>query len=124
LLIPQSATVLAKYTGPYEAAAITMNSFGKGKAVYIGADLDTTNLNRVLRTLLGMSGSKSEFAAPKGVEITRRRAGQHEWVFVLNHAPESQKLSLPGKFKSVLGQEHLDSTLALKAYEVVVLQRV
>jgi beta-galactosidase len=124
LLIPQSATVLAKYTGPYEAAAITMNSFGKGKAVYIGADLDTTSLNRVLRTLLGISGSKSEFAAPKGVEITRRRAGQREWIFVLNHAPESQKLSLPGKFKSVLGQEHLDGTLALKEYEVVVLQKV
>src|SRR5437764_5190803 len=31
LLVPQSATVLAKYTGPYEGAAITVNPFGKGK---------------------------------------------------------------------------------------------
>ena len=34
-------------------AAITMNNFGKGKAVYIGPDLDGTSLARVLQTLSG-----------------------------------------------------------------------
>jgi len=53
LLKPESAAVLANYTGAYEGdAAITMNAFGKGKAVYVGADLDATSLARVLRTLL------------------------------------------------------------------------
>jgi len=68
LLVPESATVLAKYVGAYEGAAITMNAFGKGKAVYIGADLDGTSLSRVIRTLLEMAGSKSEFTSPPAVE--------------------------------------------------------
>ena len=39
-------------------AAITMNNFGKGKAVYIGPDLDGTSLARVLQTLSGTAGVK------------------------------------------------------------------
>lgn len=123
LLIPQSATVLAKYVGAYEGAAITMNTFGKGKGVYLGADLDSTSLSRVIRTLLELGGSKPEFTTPKAVEITRRRAGQKEWLFVLNHASEAQKFTLPGRFTSVLGKESLSGALELKPYEVVVLQR-
>jgi len=39
LLQPSSASVLATYTEPYAGEpAITINSFGKGKAIYLGAD--------------------------------------------------------------------------------------
>jgi beta-galactosidase len=123
LLVPQSATVLAKYTRPYEGAAITVNTFGKGKAVYIGADLDSPTLSRVIRSLLEMAGSKSEFSTPKSVEITRRRAGGREWVFALNHSNEGQKVTLPGTFTSVLAKKSVGRELQLKPYEVVVLQR-
>ena len=124
LLTPQTATVLAKYTGAYGGeAAITINNFGKGKAVYIGADLDSESLARVLRTFLTMSESKSEFGAPSGVEVTRRRAGQQEWLFILNHVNESKKVTLPGRFKAVLGGEVFDRSLELKPYEVTILMR-
>jgi beta-galactosidase len=123
LLVPDTATTLAKYTGPYEGAAITINNFGKGKAVYVGADLDPETLSRVLRILLAISGSKSDFVAPTGVELTRRRAGQKEWFFLLNHATQPQTVTLPGKFKSVLSGESFDRDLHLKPYEVAILQR-
>lgn len=123
LLVPQTAVVLARYTGEYEGAAITLNSFGKGKAVYIGADLDPASMARVLRRLLGMSGSKSDFDVPNGIEVTRRRTGAKEWIFVLNHAAESQRLRLPGKFKAVLTGGSLEGTAEVKPYEVLILQR-
>ena len=124
LLTPQTAKVLATYTGAYEGdAAITVNAFGKGKAVYIGADLDVLSLARVLRTLLAMSGSRSAIEAPRGVEVTRRRAAGKEWVFLLNHTAHEQKVVIPGKYSVVVGSGPADGTVALKGFDVVVLQR-
>ena len=121
-LKPDTAEVVAKYTGAYEGeAAITINSFGKGKAVYVGADLDVMTLARVLRTVLAMSGSRSTIEAPRGVEVTRRRAGQKEWVFVLNHSKETQSVKLPGKFSDVLSGDAFDRSMEMKSYEVRVL---
>jgi len=123
LLKPESATALAMYTGAYESdAAITMNMFGKGKAVYVGADLDPVSLARVLRTVLAISGSNSAIQAPRGVEVTRRRAGDKEWVFVLNHTPEEQEVSLAGKFSAVVGNGPNNGRLPLRAYDLAVLQ--
>jgi len=68
LLQPESATVMATYAGLYEGdAAITMNAFGQGKAVYVGADLEPVSLARVLRTVLAMSGSTA------AIETGRRK---------------------------------------------------
>ncbi|HVO57773.1 MAG TPA: beta-galactosidase [Dongiaceae bacterium] len=124
LLTPHTAKVLANYTGAYgEEAAITVNSFGKGKAVYIGADLDVMSLARVLRTLLAISGSKSDIEAPRGVEVTRRKAGSVEWTYILNHSSETQRIPLPGRFKSALNGEAHNAELQLQPYGVAVLQR-
>src|SRR6266567_751130 len=51
VLVPSTAEVLGTYTAGQNAgrAAVTMNSFGKGKAVYIGADLTGASLSRVLQ---------------------------------------------------------------------------
>jgi beta-galactosidase len=124
LLKPESATALATYTGAYEGdAAITMHAFGKGKAIYIGADLDVPSLARVLRTLVAMSGSNSAMPAPRGVEVTRRRTGEKEWVFVLNHTPEEQKISVSAELKAVVGSQPSGEALTLRGYDLVVLQR-
>jgi beta-galactosidase len=123
LLEPGSASVLATYTGPYaEQAAITINSFGKGKAVYVGADLDPESLARVLRTLVETAGIKSTFHVPRGVEITTRKAGDRQWIFLLNHSAKSQEASFHGRFTDLLtGTTHAEKA-ALRPYDVLVLQ--
>jgi len=124
LLQPESATVMATYAGLYEGdAAITMNAFGQGKAVYVGADLEPVSLARVLRTVLAMSGSTAAIETPRGVEVTRRRGGEKEWLFVLNHTPQEQKVHLAGKFSAVVGNGPTNQTLTLPAYDLAVLQR-
>ncbi len=118
-----SATVLATYTSPYAGdAAITMNSFGKGKAVYIGADLDPMSLGRVLATLVATAGSKSTFEIPRGVELTTRKSGSAQWIYVLNHTGAAQTITLPGRFKNVLSGGTLESKASIDPYGVLVLQ--
>ncbi|HET9802537.1 MAG TPA: beta-galactosidase [Candidatus Acidoferrum sp.] len=119
-----SAEVLATYTGAYAGdAAITMNSFGKGKAVYIGADLDPMSLGRVLVTLLAANGVKSEFGVPRGVELTQRKTGNQEWTFLLNHTAAVQEVKLPGKFKDAVSGAAHEDVLHLEPYDARVLTR-
>jgi beta-galactosidase len=123
LLQPESASVLATYTGPYAGeAAITVNSFGKGKAIYLGADLDPASLARILGTLLVTAGIESSFGVPRGVEITVRTSGDRRWIFLLNHTQESQEVSLPGRFADLLtGTVHAEKA-SLRPYDVLVLK--
>jgi beta-galactosidase len=118
-----SATVLATYTAPFAGdAAITMNTFGKGKAVYIGADLDPMNLGRVLATLVALSGSKSLFEIPRGVELTTRKSGSTQWTYVLNHTGSAQSITVPGRFKNLLSGGTIESKTSIDPYGVLVLQ--
>jgi beta-galactosidase len=123
ILRPASATVLATYTGAYAGEpAITMNSFGKGKAVYLGPDLDAASLARVLGTLLEANGIKATFGVPRGVEMTVRKSADKQWVFLLNHTAASQRVTLAGRFKDLLTGATYSETMNLGAYDVLVLQ--
>jgi beta-galactosidase len=118
-----SASVLATYTGPYSGdPAITSNKFGKGQAVYVGADLDAASLARVLGLLLKTAGIKASFGLPRGVEMTTRKAGNRQWIFLLNHTSDSQEVSLPGQFNDLLTGATQSRSTSLKPYDVLVLQ--
>jgi beta-galactosidase len=124
VLSPTTATTLATYfDGRYPGdSAITINAFGKGKAVYLGADLDPLSLTRVIGALLGIVSVKALFDVPQGVELTHRKAGSRQWIFVLNHTPASQRIALPGPFQDLLrGGTHNGAT-DLAPYDVLVLR--
>ena len=126
VLQPSSAAILATYTvGAYAGEpAITMNSFGKGKAVYLGADLDAASLGRVIALLLESGGIKSPFDVPRGVELCMRKSGAKQWFFLLNHTGASQGVALPGQFKDLLTGATHTGKIGLDGYEVRVLQAV
>jgi beta-galactosidase len=124
ILQPTGAEVLASYTKGSHAgeAAITMNTLGTGKAVYIGADLDMVSLARVLQTLSGMAGVKPPLEVPAGVELTVRKAGDKQWIFVLNHTSTSLSVSIPRTFTDVLTGETHTGKIDVSAFGVRVLQ--
>ncbi len=124
VLQPSSATVLATYTsGRYSGdPAITSNSFGKGKAVYVGADLEPASLARVLAVLLGTAGAKLPSDVPRGVERTVRQSGDKRWVFFLNHTPAPQTVTLAAQHKDLLTGATRNGKVTLAPYDVMVLQ--
>jgi beta-galactosidase len=124
ILQPSKAEVLGTYTsGSYAGRpAVTMNNFGKGKAIYIGADLTAPSLSRVLEKLATSTGVKPPLDVPPGVELTVRKAGAKQWIFLLNHTPEVQKIDVPSPFKDLVTGETLTQTARLDAYAVRVLR--
>lgn len=124
ILNPSGAEVLATYTAGEHAgrAAITRNSFGKGKAIYIGADLDGTSLARVLQSFCSAARVNKSVEAPSGVEVTIRKAGAQTFVFLLNHTSAPQNVNLPGSFTNSLTGESHAGKIELRAYDVRVLR--
>jgi len=124
ILKPDAAEVLGTYTsGAYAGrAAITMNSFGKGKAVYIGADLDPASLNRVLRGFSASAGVRQLLDVPSGVEVTVRKSDRKRWIFLLNHTATVQTVDIPAPHTDLLTGERQTRTVSLSAYGVRVLQ--
>jgi beta-galactosidase len=123
ILKPSSAEVLATYSSGQHSgkAAITANTFGKGKAVYIGADLHPPDLSRVLGIFAGSAGVKRAIEVPMGVELTVRKSGSQRWMIVLNHNGDAQTVNLPGMFKDALSGESHSGTTEIPSYGVLVL---
>ncbi|MFT4111527.1 beta-galactosidase [Silvibacterium sp.] len=124
ILIPKEADVLATYTGGANPgkAAITANSFGKGKAFYLGAHLEGPELARVLLTLLASHNVPRAFEAPAGVEISSRNANGNRWTYFLNHNSEPQTVPLKESYQDAFDSSAVSGTLTLPAYGVRVLK--
>jgi beta-galactosidase len=125
ILSPRNADVLATYTsGAYAGkAAITSHTYGKGKAVYIGAHLEAADLTRVLSTLFAISGVTPPMQTPSGVEIASRRAGGKAWTYLLNHNATPQSVTVTGTYKDALDQSMISGQLSLDAFGVRVLMQ-
>lgn len=126
ILQPTGAEVLASYTAGAHSgkAAITMNTLGTGKAVYIGADLDAASLARVLRTFSGMAGVKPALDPPAGVELTVRKAGDRQWIFLLNHTSAPLSVNIPKSFADLLTGETHTGKVDVNGYGVRVLHAI
>ena len=124
ILDPKDAEVLATYNaGPYQGkAAITSHTFGKGKAIYIGAHLEPADLARVLLTLIAANGIQSPIKAPHGVEVTTRKSERGMLTYLLNHTASPQTVQITGNMKDVLTTTAYSASVNLDAYGVRVLQ--
>ncbi len=123
IIDPKKAEVLATYTGgDHEGkAAITSNGYGKGKAIYLGAQLEPADLARVLLTLLAMNGVKRSIDAPRGMEVTMRRSGGQTWTYLLNHTAKAQPVTLSGSYRDAFDQSPVSGAVHLEPYGVKVL---
>ena len=85
-------------------------------------DLDAASLSRVLRILSASAGVKQSFEVPPGIEVTVRKSGDKQWMFLLNHTSDSQSINIPGSFADLLTKKTYSGKIELSAYGVLVLQ--
>lgn len=106
IINPTTAETLCTYSDCYfkGKAAVTVNSFGKGKVYYIGCDLETEALEHLVRYISENSGIEIT-DAPDGVEIVRRGG----CIIVMNHNDFAVQTQVVGR--SLISDTYFDGRL-------------
>ncbi|HEY0259732.1 MAG TPA: beta-galactosidase [Lacisediminihabitans sp.] len=71
--------------------AVTHNAVGSGHAYYVSTELDDAALTALLVMVLAEAGVEPDArGAGGGLEAVRRRAGDHSYLFLINHGNEDR----------------------------------
>lgn len=114
IINPVSAEVLCSYSDRYfkDKAAVTVNSFGKGKVYYVGCDLERGALQELVRYISENAGIKI-IDAPRGVEIVKR----DNCTIVMNHNDFEAQTGITGK--SLISGADFDGALGAYGVEFI-----
>jgi beta-galactosidase len=100
-------------------AAVTRHDLGAGHAWYVSTRLEDAGLGAVLAHAYADAGLAPE--PTPDLEVVRRRAGDAEYVFAINHA--AAEAAVPGGGLDLLTGTEVDGPVKVPAGGVVVLRR-
>lgn len=128
LIHVETAQTLGVYSEDFYAGrpALTVNSFGKGKAWYMASRFDESFLKDFYTSLSAELGLKRVISAelPGGVTAQVRTDGSDEYVFLMNFSEEPRMVDLgQDKADDMLTGEKGLARVSLKPYGVAVLSR-
>jgi beta-galactosidase len=115
VLEPRTATALATFTNTDEKSpAITVNSFGKGHAIYVGVPAQLSVLGPLVRGLYPKLGIERGPATPAGV-YSREVEGRTLYV---NTTGEEVSIEISGEKHGLISGKIYTDVVRLKAYDV------
>lgn len=84
---PTTAKPVSHYHDPYYSnyACVTMNHFGKGKAYYIGADVDHSVMEPLCKRI-ALEAELTVYHSDEGIEVTERIVNGEKYLMVINHS--------------------------------------
>ncbi|MEK3712891.1 beta-galactosidase [Paenibacillus sp. FSL R7-0333] len=96
LIHPEGAEVLAQYGADFYKGmpALTVNSFGAGKAYYVATSPDAAFLRGFLANLCADNGIAPLVSAPEGIESVQRVKDGVSYLFLLNHSAEELRADI------------------------------
>jgi beta-galactosidase len=115
VLEPSTATVLSRFTNTADhSPAVTVNDFGKGRAIYLATESKATSIGPLLSHIYQAVGIQPGPQTPEGV-YARVVDGRTLYV---NTTGLEQKILIAGKRKGILSNRNYDGTVALGPQEV------
>lgn len=122
----RGAKALAEYEEDFYAGmpVVTENSYGKGKAYYVGTRSSLEFFKLFLKHLLKMAGVNEILQTLSGVEVTERIKGEKSYWFVMNHSEESKRVFLPEKRRDLITGHICEAgeEIKLRSKDVMILE--
>ncbi len=127
LLHTKGAEVLGVYGEDFYKGqpAFTVNTFGKGKAYYIGASAEDGFYKELYRKLVQELHIKKALDAepPQGVEACLRETEDRDYLFLQNFSGEEKTVPLPEGY-TAFGTGEPVKEVSLAGYDGIILQRI
>jgi beta-galactosidase len=118
VLEPRSARTLATFTNtPERSPAVTVNAYGKGRAIYVAVPAQPEVLGPILRSLYASVGVEKGPATPRGVSA---RVVDGRTLYV-NTTAEAVEIPIEGPAKGVISGKRYGNRLRLGAYDAELL---
>ena len=97
IITPTTSYPLVYYDSEFYAGTpvITVNTYGDGKAYYVGTEPGAELAAKFIDELAKEHGLRSFGETPKGVEIVHRAVGNKDYIFVINHTNETKRIRIP-----------------------------
>ncbi|MBT2757806.1 beta-galactosidase [Mesobacillus foraminis] len=125
LLHPEGAEVIAKYGRKFYQGmpALTRNRYGKGEAWYVASSPDQHFLKDFVRNLTAAKGIQPILQAPDEVEISCREKAGKQFLFIMNHHEDAQKVNLgTAPSKDLLSKENVSGEIEVPSKGVRILE--
>jgi len=130
IIHPDTAETIAVYGSDFYQGTpvITKNSFGQGKAWYVGtcADRDNGLLEKLILSITDEAGIKPVLPSVKDIEVTQRVSSDgKKFIFILNQGTEDKKINIPFEAEELLTSASVKAgdDLMIKAKDVLILCR-
>jgi beta-galactosidase len=110
VLEPSNATVLARFTNtPDHSPAVTINKFGKGRAIYLATESKASAIGPVLNSIYRMVGLQPGPTTPDGVYA---RAVEGRTLYV-NTTGREQRIPIEGRRNGMISGRVYEGTVIL-----------
>ncbi len=115
VLEPRTARTVATFTNtPEKSAAITANSYGKGRAIYIAVPAQMSVIGPLVRDMYADLGVERGPETPSGV-YARVVEGR---ILYVNTTGEEKAIPIRGRKRGIISGTSYDGAIRLKPYDV------
>ncbi len=121
-----TAEALAEYGSDFfkGSPALTVNTYGKGKAYYVATLPDNAFMQRFLKEVCAEQGVMPVLDAPENVEAVIRSNEENDYLFVMNHNYEPVEVTLPeGEYFDLLTRSTIEGSVKMDAVQSLILRK-